>query len=324
MTTGTLPGVSYRFLRDEADYQRIAEIVAAAHASDGIEWVRSAATLQVEHEHHADHDPRRDIVFAEVDGTAVAYGIATREMQGDVAVYYTDGKVRPEFRHRGIGRSLLCRNEARLRAIAADHPEDGSRAFGAWVLDDEGGAASLLLSEGYEAVRHGFGMVRPTLDGLPDAPLPDGLVERPVRADDHRAIFDADNEAFRDSWGHGEATEEDFIGIFVRPDLDTSLWRVAWDGDDVAGSVMVEIAKMENEALGIRRGWLQRVSVRRPWRRRGLATALIISALVGLRDSGIKEAMLGVDSENPSGALHLYESLGFGVRERATTYRKAW
>jgi len=64
--------------------------------------------------------------------------------------------------------------------------------------------------------------------------------------------------------------------------------------------------------------------VRRPWRRRGLASALIVSALAGLRDAGMTEAMLGVDTENPSGALHLYESLGFGVREHATTYRKAW
>jgi ribosomal protein S18 acetylase RimI-like enzyme len=87
---------------------------------------------------------------------------------------------------------------------------------------------------------------------------------------------------------------------------------------------MVEIARMENEALGVRRGWLHRVSVRRPWRRRGLASALIVSALAGLLDAGMTDAMLGVDTENPSGALHLYESLGFVVHEHATTYRKAW
>jgi ribosomal protein S18 acetylase RimI-like enzyme len=88
--------------------------------------------------------------------------------------------------------------------------------------------------------------------------------------------------------------------------------------------VIVEIARLENEALGVRRGWLGRVSVRRPWRRRGLASALIVAALTGLRDAGMRDAMLGVDSENPSGALHLYESLGFVTVEHATTYRKAW
>ena len=324
MTTSTLPGVTYRLLRDAADYEHMADIFRAANAADGIEWVMDAATLRVEHEHRADHDPRRDVVLAEVDDRPVAYGVATREIQGDVAVYSTGGRVRPEFRRRGIGRSLLRRNEARLREIAAIKADTSDRAFGSWILDDEGGAAALLTSEGYEAVRFGFGMLRPTLDDLPHAALPDGLDLHPVKPEDHRAIFDADNEAFRDSWGHGEATEEDFIGIFARPDLDTSLWRVAWDGTEVAGSVQVEIARMENAALGVRRGWLHRVSVRRPWRRRGLASALIVSALAGLRDAGMTEAMLGVDTENPSGALHLYESLGFGVREHATTYRKAW
>jgi len=324
MTTTTVPGVSFRTLRDEADYQHLADILRAAHGADGIEWVIDAATLRVEHEHRADHDPRRDVVFAEVDGTPVAYGEALREMKGDVAVYYTGGKVRPEFRRRGIGRSLLRRSEARLREIAAHKADAGGRAFGSWILDNEGGAAPLLLSEGYEAVRFGFGMRRPTLDDLPEVALPDGLEVRPVRPQDHRAIFDADNEAFRDSWGHGEATDEDFIAAYARPDLDTALWRVAWDGREVAGSVIVEIARMENETFGLRRGWLERVSVRRPWRRRGLASALIVSALAGLRDAGMKDAMLGVDSENQTGALRLYESLGFIVRDHMTTYRKAW
>jgi mycothiol synthase len=322
MTTMTVPGVTYRLLRDEADYQHMAEILRAANAADGIDWVIGAETLRVQHEHHADHDPRRDIVFAEVDGTPVAYGDALREMQDDVAVYQTGGKVRPEFRRRGIGRSLLRRNEARLREIAAQKADTGGRAFGSWILDTEAGAAPLLLAERYAPVRYIFGMRRPTLDDLPEARLPGGLEIRPVRPADHRAIFDADNEAFRDSWGHGEATDEDFVATFARPDLTTSLWRVAWDDDEVAGVVIVEIARLE--ALGLRRGWLGRVSVRRPWRRRGLASALIVSALSGLRDAGMRDAMLGVDSENPSGALHLYESLGFVAVEHATTYRKAW
>jgi mycothiol synthase len=319
-----VPGVTYRLLRNDADYQHIADIVRAAHTGDGIDWIKDAATLQVEHEHRTGHDPRRDVVFAEVDGEPVGYGEAIPEKQGDVAVYYTGGRVIPQFRHRGIGRSLLRRNEARLREIAAENADAGERAFGSWILDAEAGAAQLLVSEGYVPIRYGFGMRRPTLDQLPDAALPAGLEIRPVSIDHHRAIFDADNEAFRDSWGHGEATDEDFIAMFAAPDLDTSLWRVAWDGNDVAGVVITEIPKSENQALRIARGWLHRVSVRRQWRRRGLATALIVSALAGLRDAGMNEAMLGVDSENPTGALQLYESLGFAVHDRATTYRKAW
>ena len=53
------------------------------------------------------------------------------------------------------------------------------------------------------------------------------------------------------------------------------------------------------------------MSVRRPWRRRGLASALILSACVALRERGMTEAALGVDSESLSGALGMYERLGF-------------
>jgi hypothetical protein len=71
MRASTLPTVTYRPLRDAADYEHMAGIFAEANAADGIEWVMDAATLRVEHEHRADHDPRADVVFAEVDNTPV-------------------------------------------------------------------------------------------------------------------------------------------------------------------------------------------------------------------------------------------------------------
>ncbi len=87
-------------------------------------------------------------------------------------------------------------------------------------------------------------------------------------------------------------SDDDFARTFTMPELDTSLWRVAWDGDQVAGVVTSWIWRDENEALGVRHGWLEHISVRRPWRRRGLAKALIASALVGLWEAGMNEAML--------------------------------
>ena len=80
----------------------------------------------------------------------------------------------------------------------------------------------------------------------------------------------------------------------------------------------------ENEKLGIQRGWLEHISVRRPYRRRGLAGALIADSMRALRDRGLEEAALGVDAENPSGALHLYESFGFRRHRTGIAYRKAF
>jgi ribosomal protein S18 acetylase RimI-like enzyme len=76
----------------------------------------------------------------------------------------------------------------------------------------------------------------------------------------------------------------------------------------------------ENEALGIRRGWLEHVSVRRPWRGRGVAKALCAASFRVLRERGMDEAWLGVDGTNPTGALQLYEGLGFTARRRWMAY----
>jgi len=140
---------------------------------------------------------------------------------------------------------------------------------------------------------------------------------------DHRRIWEADTEAFRDHNDAAVRTEQDFERWFTMPDLDTSLWRVAWDGTEVAGSVMPFIFSEENEKLGLSRGWLEHISVRRPWRKRGVARALIADSMRTLRDMGLAEAALGVDSKNPTGALQLYESLGFRRHRTGISHRKS-
>jgi len=110
--------------------------------------------------------------------------------------------------------------------------------------------------------------------------------------------------------------------ILDEPDTDTDLWLIAWDGKEVAGGVWNAIYAVENEELGLRRGWLDSVFTRRAWRRRGLARALIRQSLVILRDRGMTSAALGVDGDNPTGALGLYEAAGFEIHERYTAFRK--
>jgi ribosomal protein S18 acetylase RimI-like enzyme len=144
-------------------------------------------------------------------------------------------------------------------------------------------------------------------------------VRPPVEAE-YRAVFDADDEAFGDHWGHRAAEEADFQSRFYGPDMDPSMYLVAWDGDQVAGVVMNAIFAEENAEIGVRRGWLEHVSVRRPWRGRGVAKALCAASFKLLREKGIDEAWLGVDAANPTGALQLYENLGFGVVRRWYAY----
>jgi ribosomal protein S18 acetylase RimI-like enzyme len=152
--------------------------------------------------------------------------------------------------------------------------------------------------------------------------MPDGVEVRPVVAKDYRAIWAADTEAFRDHWGAMENTEGAFERFFGGPDFRPELWRVAWDGDEVAGVVMNRIMTTFNEQSGERRGELAGVSVRRPWRGRGLARALVADSLRALRDDGMTSAVLGVDAENPMGALGVYEANGFRVHRKGLNFRR--
>jgi ribosomal protein S18 acetylase RimI-like enzyme len=97
---------------------------------------------------------------------------------------------------------------------------------------------------------------------------------------------------------------------------------VVWDGDEVAAVTETFIHADENRALGIEHGWLERISTRRPWRGRGVAKAMIVSAMEALRERGMSQAALGVDADNPSGAFGLYERLGFRVANRMEAVAK--
>jgi mycothiol synthase len=317
-----IPGLALRRFGGDADYEALAALITASNTGDDIPYAPAAESLRNEFENLAEFDPRQNVLLAEADGQLVGYGQANRQVRDGVAVYWTFGTVLQAHRRRGLGRLIVRANEQRGREIATAFDDAEGRVFGTWIDDKESGANELFRSEGYEPARYGFAMRRPTLHDVVPVPMPEGLELRPVRPEDHRRIFDADSEAFRDHWGHREPTEEDFVATYSEPELDTSLWRIAWDGDQVAGCVMSYIWRSENEKLGVKRGWLEHISVRRQWRRRGLAKALIASALQGLRDAGMEDAMLGVDTQNLTGALQLYESVGFVVDARSTHYRK--
>jgi mycothiol synthase len=317
-----IAGLHFRTVNLDNDLAELVELITVAHLADGLDWLPTVDNLRNDLEHRSNFDLARDMLAAEVDGRLVALTETHIAVRDGTALHQMDGWVTPDKRRRGIGRALLHWTERRAREAAAEWQGAEPHTFGTWIDERNLGGMTLLESEGYERVRYGFMMVRSLSEPIPDAALPQGLEIRPVVKADHRRIWDADSEAFRDHWGALERTEEDYLSWFATPNLDTSLWRVAWDGDEVAGSVWNAIWAEENERLGVQRGWLEHISVRRPWRRRGLATALIVESLRTLRDRDLIEAALGVDAENISGALRLYETLGFRRFQTGISYRK--
>ncbi|HET7029416.1 MAG TPA: GNAT family N-acetyltransferase [Candidatus Limnocylindrales bacterium] len=317
-----IPGLVARPFDPGRDYPALAELMGIANQADGVEFILGAEALRVDFEHLAEFDPRRDVLLVEIDGALVAAAQTNVRTRDGMAVHHVDGWVRPDVRRQGIGRALLHWTERRSAEVARVDGRTGARVTTSWPDADQAGAIALYEGEGYEIIRYGFTMVRDLADPIPDAPLPAGLEVRPVVAADHRRIWDADVEAFQDHWGRSEPLESDYERWFAIPENDPGTWQVAWDRGEVAGSVMPFVYPDENRTLGLSRGWLEHISVRRPWRRRGLASALIVRALRDFRERGLAEAALGVDAENPTGAVALYEALGFHRTRTGIAYRK--
>ena len=325
-TTNDLPdGFSMRPYAGESDVPAIVKIANSEYEFDGVserDTVEEAtARYRIPSERF---DPARDVTIAEINGEPIATAergwVDTTD--GTFREYRCDGAVLPEWRRRGIGTALLTENIRLSRELAATHQSDRQRAIGSWTQDKQVGANALMRSSGFNEVRWFFEMNRPLADPIPDVPMPEGLEVRPVTMDTVKQVWEADVEAFMDHWGGFDASDENFQRWIDQPTFDPTLWVVAYDGDEVAGGVINAIHPFENESLGISRGWLHSVFTRRAWRRRGVARALIARSLVLLKERGIAEGALGVDADNPTGALGLYEALGFVTFDRSTAWRK--
>ena len=215
------------------------------------------------------------------------------------------------------------RNIERLASIAAGHRFAGSRFLSVpWLRGGDVGGTVLGEQLGYRRVRVYHHMTRSTLDDIDVPPMPPGLEVRAVTEADLPAIWEAIVEAFRDHFGAWDTSEESYRAWIEHPATDPSLMVVAFDGDEVAGGIHDEIHAGENEAQGYLRGWTDPVYVRRPWRRRGLASALMGRALLLLRGRGMTSAQLDVDTENENRAPTLYERHGFVTDRIATEWHR--
>jgi mycothiol synthase len=318
-------GLRLRPYAGEIDIPVIADMINAELEHDGVPFRESVSGMTAWYSHPNDKfDAARDVTIAEIDGRPIGY--AQRSWVDttleEFREYRNDGAVLPEWQRRGIGTALLEHNIEKNRELALTHETDRPRILGSWTSDRMAGAQALLRNFGFEPTRWFFEMTRDLSQPIPDVPLPDGLEVRPVTPEQIRQIWEADVEAFLDHWGGFDASEDNFQRFLARPSFDPRMWVIAWDGNEVAGGVVNGIETDENDMLGVKRGWLHSVFTRRAWRKRGLANALIVRSLALIKERGMDTGILGVDADNPTGALGLYERNGFVVAERSTAWRR--
>lgn len=269
-------------------------------------------------------DPETDVALVERESTVVAYARTSfDDVPGgrDCIVF---SPVDPSHLTESLFSALLAGQEAHLAPHAAAvavaryrgwarHPGPGRPAVG---------EAAWLEAAGYTAAEWQATLVRPHLDDIPERPLPEGVEVRPVTPEQVRPIVEAHLEAFRGEWDFHEPTEEDVLDAIDDPLRDESLWQVAWAGDQVVGQVKPFVNAEENRQRGRLRGYTEYISTHPDWRNRGIAGALLARSLLALRARGMTEAALGVDTNNPGGAFHLYTSLGFELQVYEAVYTK--
>jgi mycothiol synthase len=321
-----LPGLRFRRFAGPSDYPHMINILTASKDADGLEDVDTLETLTHNYAHLVNCHPAEDMLMMEMNDALVGYARVwwMQEEKTRARIYSAIAFLTPQWRGRGIGRAVLAWQEARLQAIAATHPADGPRAFQIPSSEAEKAKTALIERFGYTPVRYFYEMIRPSLDDIPAAPLPAGLEVRTVQPEHLRAIWDASVEAFRDHWGYVTPTEESYQQWLGSEEFQPDIWKVAWDirTNTVAGMVLGFINPAQNQKYRRLRGWTENISTVRAWRKRGVARALIAENLRELKARGMTEAELGVDTQNLTGALRVYESMGFRATKRFATYRK--
>ncbi len=232
-----------------------------------------------------------------------------------------DGAVRPDWRGRGVGTALIGWQAARGAEVGAAAGTDGDGWLELSCGDSDTRRAQLFAAEGFAPIRYYFEMRRPLDGAVPEPVVPEGLTLVPYAPGRDEAVRVAHNEAFRDHWGSSEIDAETW-GAWVtgHHDFRADCSMLVLDGDEVAGYALNSLHPADWPALGFREGWTHQLGVRRPWRGRGVARALLDATARRFAAEGLEFATLDVDADNPTGALALYQGVGY----RRDRCRVAW
>jgi mycothiol synthase len=232
-------------------------------------------------------------------------------------------RVHPGFQGQGIGTYLNRWVETRARQDVDKAPEEARVVLRTHVSLANIAAQELLQALGMVPVRYAWRM-EITLDKEPPTPQwPDGITVRLRKPGEERTFYEVRCAAFRDHWGY---IEEPFEQGFARwkhlvqsdPHYDPSLWYLAEDRGQIAGFAICAPRIEEEPDMA----WIHWLGVLRPWRRRGLGSALLLHAFGEFYRRGIRRAGLGVDAQSLTGASRLYEKAGMRVTQQYVTFEK--
>ena len=233
---------------------------------------------------------------------------------------FSIGVVAMQYHGWGLGAAILADVEQRAQRLVDMAPPGQRVAMHAGALADEPRVAALLSTRGYVEVRR-FARMQVDFDGPPPPPtrIP-GIEIRPLERGKEPDVYVCLAEAFSDHWGDTWPSEEVWMhdNVEASTEFHPDLWQLAWHDFELVGALIARPASDEDLTVG----HVSIIGVRRRFRRRGIAEALLRTSFVQLHACGCRGVDLEVDTESITGATRLYERLGMIAEPRFAVWEK--
>lgn len=318
----TLTNFCRQPLSSDTELEAIADLYNLCITVDDLDGGTSVRELQ-EDFNDPSFDRDQDLqLWRDRTGTLRAAATLWRPSSAHNTEGYLHFCVHPEARGQGVENDAFTWAKQRLRSLAADASQPVELRMG--CRDTFVERIAQYEQFGCSPVRYFFRMRRSLTDPIPAPQLPEGFhIRRVNREDDAEAWVEMFNQSFIDHWNHHPMTVEEFRYYTSVSSYDASMDFVAIASDGtLAGFCYARIDAEENARSGKQEGWINLLGTRRGFRRQGLGRALLLTGVCELAARGMDTALLGVDVDNPNGALGLYQSAGFDAFRRFIVFSK--
>ncbi|MGA7935158.1 MAG: GNAT family N-acetyltransferase [Kovacikia sp.] len=318
----TKQNATSRSYADETDFQAISDLINACEAVDQLDQGTSVEELRRNFAAPG-FDLDRDLqLWVNAQGQLIGYGSLRMPPADETQDGFLGLKVHPEVRNQGIEEQILAWVEGRLREKSQASCLPVNLRAGARKCQTD--RITFLEAHGFSIVRYFYQMSHPLATEIPAPQIPSGYCVQPLQPNQVTAWVEMFNQSFIDHWNFHPLTVEQRQYWMTDPDYEPDLDLVALAPDGTfAAFCLGYIYRQDNRRTGRNEGWIADLGTRRGFRQQGLGRAMLLTGLQRLKAKGVDTALLGVDADNPSGALRLYESVGFRQLFTSIAYCKA-
>ena len=317
-----MANLSARCYAGDRDLDAIAHLINTCEEVDRLDQGTSISELQQEF-NAPSLDKARDIrLWEDAKGKLIGFAQLSVTEPGEVIDGWLWFRVHPDARGGDVEAAAIAWGEVRMREVSA--MQGGRVKLRTYARAEDCDRISVLASCGFKVDRYFCRMARSLSEPIPEPHFPEGFALRQFPGEQEAAAWvEMFNQSFIDHWNHHDLTVDKFKHELAKPDYrnDLDLIAVADDGTFVS-FCSCEISVQQCDRTGRNEGWIACLGTRRGFRKMGLGRAMLLAGLHRLKAVGVATAILGVDTENSSGALRLYESVGFHNIRDSISYVK--